>query len=76
MAEPKVRAAISALAVAARLHPEQVDDRRRELKEAHLEVAAREYVARWPQAWPELIERLTLLLHPGDSDEIGGGGGL
>jgi hypothetical protein len=65
MADPKVRLGVSRLANAARFYPELVDERRRELAEVKIEVAATEFVDNWPDAWPELVERLTLLVHPG-----------
>jgi hypothetical protein len=65
MADPKVRLGVSRLANAARFYPDKVDDRKRELAEVKIELAAEEYAINWPDAWPDLVERLSLLLHPG-----------
>jgi hypothetical protein len=64
-ASPEVRKRVSALGIATRYQPEQADDRRRELEQTRIEEAAQEFVASWPHAWPELVERLALLVHPG-----------
>jgi hypothetical protein len=65
MADPKVRQRISRLGVAARRYPDQVDDRRRELEEVKLELAAQEFLKNWPNAWPALKERLGTLIGSG-----------
>jgi hypothetical protein len=63
--DKRVSAARSRLGVACRIDPAHVEQRRRELDEAKLEVATEEFQRRWPTAWPALKERLGTLIGSG-----------